>query len=187
MRSQCFKNVGLAMIFTVFTFSTVNADKHRSDGDKSMATVEAVWQDHEESFLYSSFNTYYSCSGLENSVERLLEELGAKDVKARAIGCAPSRVDRNIRVRVKFKSLSSEAGLKGEKVAAQLQTVELEKIYRRRNLRNGESRCDLVRSVSKSMSDNFELETLQKQSICNSGYSSGSDVKWKVKVLMPTS
>ncbi len=41
-------------------------------------TVNAVWAEHEFMFTYFGHGTYYSCGGLDNKIEYILEELGAR-------------------------------------------------------------------------------------------------------------
>jgi hypothetical protein len=67
--------------------------------------VEAIWKEHEFSFHFQSFTTFYSCTGLESKLERLLKALGAKDanVRVRAPEC-PSTVARMPRVTVEART-----------------------------------------------------------------------------------
>ncbi|MGH8176823.1 MAG: hypothetical protein ACREV5_11235 [Steroidobacter sp.] len=61
--------------------------------------VQAIWKPQEISFYFQSFTTFYSCSGLESKLERILRALGAQDptVRVRSADC-PSRVARMPRV-----------------------------------------------------------------------------------------
>lgn len=46
-------------------------------------TVNAVWTEHEFTFTYVGRGTYYGCGGLDNKIEYILTELGARpDVRA---------------------------------------------------------------------------------------------------------
>ena len=52
------------------------------------APVDAVWNEQEISFTYTSFTTYYSCDGLRDKVRRILEDMGARpDLKVSTGGC----------------------------------------------------------------------------------------------------
>lgn len=52
-------------------------------------TARAVLKSQEIKFNYQSFNTFYSCDGIEDKLERVLLALGAnKDVEVEARGCA---------------------------------------------------------------------------------------------------
>jgi hypothetical protein len=67
--------------------------------------VEAIWKQHEFSFHFTSFTTFYSCTGLEAKLERLLKALGAKDanVRVRAPEC-PTAVARMPRVTIEARA-----------------------------------------------------------------------------------
>ena len=48
----------------------------------------AVWQPYEVNFHYFATGTYYSCSGLEDRLEGMLQTMGAsKDVHVGVSGC----------------------------------------------------------------------------------------------------
>lgn len=50
--------------------------------------VKAVWVDHDIAFTYTGFTTHYSCSGLEDKVEYVLKQLGARPgFKVTRAGC----------------------------------------------------------------------------------------------------
>jgi len=50
--------------------------------------VTARWQPYSFNFVFMGLSTYYSCSGLENRLEQILLQLGAKpDVQVSASGC----------------------------------------------------------------------------------------------------
>ena len=60
--------------------------------------VKAIWKQQEISFYFQSFTTFYSCYSLEDRIERLLKELGARaKVRVRAADC-PNAVARMPRV-----------------------------------------------------------------------------------------
>jgi hypothetical protein len=67
--------------------------------------VEAIWKDQEFSFHFQSFTTFYSCSGLEMKLERILKALGVKagNVRVRAPEC-PTGVARLPRVTIEGRS-----------------------------------------------------------------------------------
>jgi len=186
MCNKLLKKVSCILLLATSSFSVLQADVLSTESQASeVDVVNAVWQEHEARIFYTSFSVYYSCSSIEDSVERILEDLGAKDVKARAGVCGIDDVERSIPIRVKFKALSSDSALEGATLNASYSEVDFQEKYRRRASRNSASSCDLIRAVSKSVTEVFDLETLQTQPICNSGYSSSNDVKWKVKVLKP--
>jgi hypothetical protein len=60
--------------------------------------VQAIWKHQEISFYFQSFTTFYSCTGLEGKVERVMRALGAHArVRVRSADC-PSSVARMPRV-----------------------------------------------------------------------------------------
>jgi len=180
------KNYLLSLFASLLMFSSfsITAEDMKSSESNVVPTeqVSAKWQEHKTRFTYSSFYTYYSCDGIESSVERILEELGAKDVKARAGGCGLNNVERHMTVRVKFKTLSTDPSVEGELVKANLEGVE----FRNRGLRrNAVNDCDLLFDIQNQLLENFEHEQVKKQRTCASGSSSSLDVNWKLKVLKP--
>jgi len=57
-------------------------------GAQPAPMVNAVWVEQELNFFYAGFTSYYSCDGLEDKIEWLLRELGAKPgFKVQARGC----------------------------------------------------------------------------------------------------
>lgn len=60
--------------------------------------VQAIWKHQEISFYFQSFTTFYSCTGLEGKLERIMRELGVHArVRVRSAEC-PSSVARMPRV-----------------------------------------------------------------------------------------
>lgn len=60
--------------------------------------VSAIWKHQEISFYFQSFTTFYSCTGLESKLERIMRALGVHaKVRVRAAEC-PSSVARMPRV-----------------------------------------------------------------------------------------
>jgi hypothetical protein len=52
------------------------------------AVVEAVWKPQRINFVYRGSSTLYSCSGLQDKLEKILETVGARDhVELRAYSC----------------------------------------------------------------------------------------------------
>jgi hypothetical protein len=50
-------------------------------------TVSAVWMEREFSFTYMGIGTYYSCDGLRNKLEYLLEQVGARKDPKVIVSC----------------------------------------------------------------------------------------------------
>jgi len=56
-------------------------------GEVRPATVNAVWAEREFSFAYMGMGTYYSCDGLRNKIEYLLEQVGARAEPKVIVSC----------------------------------------------------------------------------------------------------
>lgn len=171
-----------ALIMFVLNVS-VNAESSTAENSaESVAVVNAVWQEHEEKMYLNSFYTYHSCDGVESKIELILEELGAKEVKARATGCFDfnSHLGKNIRVKVKFKTLTTDLNVEGEPVIASLQAVHIRPRHPR-SIRVGD--CEVIEDIQKSLLGSFEHEVIKKNRKCYPGQQSLGDVDWKLKVL----
>lgn len=60
--------------------------------------VQAIWKPQEINFYYQSFTAFYSCTGLEDKLRRILKELGVQGtVRVRSADC-PNSVARMPRV-----------------------------------------------------------------------------------------
>jgi hypothetical protein len=67
-------------------------------------SVPAIWKHQEISFYFQSFTTFYSCTGLEGKLERIMRALGVHaKVRVRSADC-PSSVARMPRVIMKVAS-----------------------------------------------------------------------------------
>jgi len=52
------------------------------------AVVEAVWKPQRIDFVYRGYSTLYSCSGLQDKLEKILATVGARDhIELRAYSC----------------------------------------------------------------------------------------------------
>lgn len=81
-----------------------------ADPVKQTENVQAQWQARELNFHFMGFRTYYSCSSLEDRLEQLLRDVGAKsDVRVVASGCSPAEVSKTITARVRL-SMPVDAG-----------------------------------------------------------------------------
>jgi hypothetical protein len=67
-------------------------------------TVQAIWKHQEITFYFQSFTTFYSCTGLEGKLERVMRALGVHaNVRVRSADC-PSSVARMPRVIMRVAS-----------------------------------------------------------------------------------
>lgn len=66
--------------------------------DQAAEPVQAIWKHQEIAFYFQSFTTFYSCTGLEGKLERIMRALGVHArVRVRSADC-PSSVARMPRV-----------------------------------------------------------------------------------------
>jgi len=72
--------------------------------EEAVPAVQAIWKEQEINFHLQSFTTFYSCSSLEDKIERILSELGARaTVRVRDVAC-PFSVARMPRVVIHLRS-----------------------------------------------------------------------------------
>jgi hypothetical protein len=70
----------------------------------SADSVQAIWKHQEIAFYFQSFTTFYSCTGLEGKLERIMRALGVHgSVRVRSADC-PSSFARMPRVILKVAS-----------------------------------------------------------------------------------
>jgi hypothetical protein len=72
----------------------------RAQSEAPAGGEPGVWQEHQVDFPYLGFTSHYSCDGLQDKLELLLRQLGARgDAKVTTYGCdrgfgVPSRFPR---------------------------------------------------------------------------------------------
>jgi hypothetical protein len=97
MTRQCVTSalLGLALVFSLPAIAATEADAATA---QAVDPVQAIWKHQEISFYFQSFTTFYSCTGLEGKLERIMRELGVHArVRVRSADC-PSSVARMPRV-----------------------------------------------------------------------------------------
>lgn len=177
-----FKQLLITASLLILSSTLFASDSNSEKVELSAVPVDAVWQYHKEKFHLNSFHNYYSCDGIENKVERLLTELGARNVKARASGCFEmnGQLGKSLRIRVEFESLTSNSVIEGEPVKAAIQEVHIRPNHPR-GVSLGD--CELIDELQNNILDNFDHEVVKKNRTCFPGTQSLGDVDWKVKVL----
>lgn len=99
MTHQCVASalLGLALVFSLPAVGATEAEGTVASADP----VQAIWKHQEISFYFQSFTTFYSCTGLEGKLERVMRELGVHArVRVRSADC-PSSVARMPRVEMR--------------------------------------------------------------------------------------
>lgn len=103
MRRQCVTTASLVWLALLFSLPVAGlAADQAAEPEAQTATaadpVQAIWKHQEIAFYFQSFTTFYSCTGLESKLERIMRELGVHaKVKVRSADC-PYSVARMPRV-----------------------------------------------------------------------------------------
>jgi hypothetical protein len=141
------------------------------------AATKASWQEHNATFAYSGFTTYYTCDGLEAKVRSILLYLGArKDLKVTSNGCAngPNRPSPTAWVTAHFHTLAASSGAMTagaasgpttgtDAVQAQWSSFELAP-HRPQDMGDGE--CELVERMKPVITANFTLRDIDYRTSC---------------------
>ena len=134
----------------------------------AQGAVQAVWANRHVRFIYQGFTTYYSCGGLREEVERMLQKLGARDLKVREYGCVRgSGVETFPGVQVTMQVLvpaSSEHGkVAGPRVEAHWQNVVL--LASNSSLQD-QGNCELIEQFKETFLPLFTTRNIRYESNC---------------------
>lgn len=95
---------GYAGVCSAGSFTQDDAAAQGAMAEEVVPAVQAIWKEQEINFHFQSFTTFYSCSSLEEKIERILSELGARaTVRVRDVAC-PFSVARMPRVVIHLRS-----------------------------------------------------------------------------------
>lgn len=98
MSRKCVTSAALLWLALLFGLPAVAATEPGATEATAADPVQAIWKHQEIAFYYQSFTTFYSCSGLEDKLERIMRELGVHArVRVRSADC-PASVARMPRV-----------------------------------------------------------------------------------------
>jgi len=103
MRRRCMTSASLLWLTLLFSLPAVAVAADAPAEPEAQAAsaadpVQAIWKHQEIAFYFQSFTTFYSCTGLESKLERIMRELGVHArVKVRSADC-PYTVARMPRV-----------------------------------------------------------------------------------------
>jgi hypothetical protein len=102
MTRQCATSASLVWLTLLFSLPALGVDQDQAAPPDAAAPavdpVQAIWKHQEIEFYFHSFTTFYSCTGLEGKLERIMRELGVHaQVKVRSADC-PYSVARMPRV-----------------------------------------------------------------------------------------
>ncbi|MGC8520132.1 MAG: hypothetical protein ACP5P4_16695 [Steroidobacteraceae bacterium] len=130
--------------------------------------IPAVWTNRHLRFIYQGFTTYYSCGGLREEVERMLQKLGARDLKVNEYGCVRgSGVETFPGVQVSMQVLvpaSSKHGKAvGPEVSAHWQNVVL--LAGNSSLQD-QGNCELIEQFKETFLPLFTTRNIRYESTC---------------------
>lgn len=148
--------------------------------------VQAQWQPQELTFSFMGLKTAYNCDSLEDRLEQLLQELGARsDVKVRATGCAPKQVSGMITTRINL-NMPVDAGAatgSGPSFTAQRKTVTLAAHSDGRRVGSGD--CELLEQVRRQLLPALKLQVVKDELRCFPGAESLGNRTMEVTALVP--
>lgn len=98
MTRKCATSAPLLWLALMFSLPALGAEEATEGALPSADPVQAIWKHQEISFYFQSFTTFYSCTGLEGKLERIMRALGVHaKVRVRSVDC-PASVARMPRV-----------------------------------------------------------------------------------------
>jgi hypothetical protein len=130
--------------------------------------VQAVWVHRHVRFIYQGFTTYYSCGGLREEVERMLQKLGARDLKVNEYGCVEgSGVETFPGVQVRMQVLAPASSKHGKAVGpvlyAHWQNVVL--LAGNSSLQD-QGNCELIEQFKETFLPLFTTRNIRYESNC---------------------
>lgn len=174
----------------------------------SVDPVQAIWKQQEIAFYFQSFTTFYSCTGLEGKLERIMRELGVHArVKVRSADC-PYSVARMPRVvmqvvspveatpealaeRDKNKSVRELAQrVRGKKSESPLDSLEqFPAQWRRVSMTRGRldlqpGDCELIQELQKKVLPKLAVRTVQDDVLCSPNQLSLGQPRLEVEALV---
>ncbi len=134
----------------------------------AQGAVQAVWMNRHVRFIYQGFTTYYSCGGLREEVERMLQKLGARDLKVYEYGCVRgSGVETfpgvQVRMQVLVPASSAHGKAAGPVVEAHWQNVVL--LASNSSLQD-QGNCELIEQFKETFLPLFTTRNVRYESTC---------------------
>ncbi len=195
MRRQCVTSAWLLWLALLFSLPGLAAEDQATEPEgqavAAVDPVQAIWKQQEIAFYFQSFTTFYSCTGLEGKLERIMRELGVHArVKVRSADC-PYSVARMPRVvmqvvspveatpealadRDKNKSVRELAQrVRGKKSDNPLDSLEqFPAQWRRVSLTRGRldlqpGDCELIEELQKKVFPKLAVRTVQDDVRCS--------------------
>lgn len=159
-------------IVAIFTFGPAAAD-----------TVEAVWEPQTAEFNYLGVTTYYTCDGIKTKAEKLMRELGAREVTADIRPCFHNgQVQSMYKVKLDYTALSRPSDKSKTPV---VEAVEENVVIDSRFLGSyNDNDCELVERFVKYALPETGFEAVSGEVGCNANRSRLSG-ELRVKTLRP--
>lgn len=176
-------------------------------GEEPVSAVRAIWKEQEIDFHFQSFTTFYSCSSLEDKIERILRELGARaTVRVRDIAC-PFSVARMPRVRIHLRSpveatpdalAEYEKGrsrrelvarVRGERAEESADMAQFPAVWKVVTLSRGSLEldagdCELVRELRRKVFPKLAVRAVQDDTRCSPGQPLLGGVRVQMETLV---
>lgn len=199
----------LAGVATALVCVAALADETKPVAEEQKPTVQAIRKQQTINFYFQTFSTFYSCSGLEGKLERILQALGADaNVKVRSVDC-PSSIARTpyviidvtspveatpeaLAAREKDKSRSTRelaARVKGERVADSEAAEQFPAQWQRVSLSRGQldlqsGDCELMEEVRRKILPKLAVRIVTDNVHCTPGQMSLAQPRLEVEALV---
>lgn len=182
--------LGIGCVIASTAASAVESAEQQAGAN--VETVQAQWQEPRQlNFHYMGFTTYYDCDAIEDRVESIMKQLGAKpDVRVSATGCfAPNRVSNMITARIRVTMPAAVgADAKGaasadhQPFAAQRKTVSLQT---NEGGRAGAGDCELLEQLRDQVLPMLKLQVTKDDLHCVPGQAMVGNRVLQVTALVP--
>lgn len=153
------------------------------------APVTAKWVSRKLHYVYQGFTAHYSCDGLQDSVKRILLQLGARpDLVVKPSGCVRLEGPEpspgvNVTMSVLEPADSADKGAANSpEVAARWESVAIQASTPTRDNAGG---CELIQDVKKQFLPLFATRNLKYSSDCFPHTESLNGADLQLEVLRP--
>jgi hypothetical protein len=194
-----FAAAGAALVVSMLAGATLAA----TDAEP----IQATWKEQEISFVYVARTSFYSCRSIEDKIEWILEELGArKDLVVRSSGCMGQNIAdtfTNVRIKVAVPVVGAPgSGLEpGEKARRELvarvrgePSAEVEAAeqfpaawttvrFSRRSRYVDDGDCELLEQLATHVFPKLELHIVREKNWCIPGQVQFGQLNLEVEAL----
>lgn len=160
-----------------------------SDTHDHASNVQAQWQPRELNFHYMGLSTYYSCTAIEDRLEQLLRDLGAKpDVRVSATGCfTPSDVSKMISARIRLSMpVAADGAAPTKDVAAFPAQHKVVTLRTHPDNQFGSGDCELLEQVRNQLVPALKLQIVKDDLHCIPGQATVGNQTVQVATLVAT-